>query len=197
MTNDEFATYAEQFVTVPTFYAKGGFMQPCNTQAQYDALCKQYDWNMQHKKSSNVSKRPVDCICFIKGVCWNARAVPVKYPTYASNGMPDVTDQRMGDSLQNCVKPSEAKRGMVLWKKGHVGVALGGGRWIDANYCTGQDGVKIHESGIETFTKAGEMPWCVTYTYEEQGGGSDAGGSERDVLRAFCDWMIDSYLAQK
>lgn len=186
MTASEFAKICEDFANTQTFYCKGGYMQPCDTKAQYDALCRQYPYNEQHRNNSNIGKRPTDCVCFIKGVLWGARVNPKTYPKYASNGVPDMTDNRMGDILTECVRPSEAKRGMILWKSGHVGVALGDGVWVDSNEVTGQNGVKLHYTGITTFTKAGKLPYL---DYSEQ----SSGGSDTDEVKDFLNWLYTEY----
>lgn len=185
MTASEFAKIALSFTTVRTFYAKGGYGQQCNTLAQYNVLCKQYAWNEAHRNNANLGARPFDCVCFCpKGILWGAR--PEVYPKYASNGVPDMTDQAVGNSLTECVKPSEAKEGYILWKQGHVGVALGDGRWIDANYTSTQNGVQLHTTGIETFTKAGKFPYI---DYSEQ----SSGGSDTDEVKDFLNWLYNEY----
>lgn len=158
MTSTEYAQIAKEFVTVPTFYEYGGWGQTM-TKAELDRLAAQYPKN-KPVNYDNVGKWGFDCICYIKGLL---SGVTIHhhvdgYKTMASNPIGDCTNKQFLEMLYDCVNPKNALPGYGLATAEHAAIALGGGQWIDANRKDGQDGVAIHSTGIEQFTKCGKIP---------------------------------------
>jgi hypothetical protein len=108
-----------------------------------------------------------DCINYIKGLL--AGTTTKKRVDYNAIKNCPIGDCRNDEFLammqKSGVKPKDATRGMGLATSGHAGIALGGGKWIDANFTGSQNGVAIHTTGIEQFTCAGYIDG-IDYTQE-------------------------------
>ena len=160
MNNYELADRAEAFASVLTCYMKSGFGQKL-TKVPYDSLCKQYPVNATYGNSKYIGTNcfPEDCICWLKSLLCNATIDKrILYDDIKHSVLGDFTNVdflKMLDKTK-CL-PKDAKRGYGLATKGHCGIALGNGRWIDANRDANQNGVKIHTTGIEIFTVAGKI----------------------------------------
>lgn len=188
MTNIEYANTAAAFVNVPTFYEYGGWGQEM-TKATLDNLAAQYPKN-KPVNYGNVGKWGFDCICFIKGLL---SGVTVnhhinsyqEFKTKCPIG--DCTNVEFMNKLYDCCEPKNAPAGYGLATKEHAAISLGGGRWIDANRNSTQDGVQIHNTGIEQFTKAGKIPG-ITYETETD---------EKAIITKFLNSIRDAYLNGK
>ena len=181
MKAETLAATAAAFAEQETFYEYGGWGQEM-TLATLNALAERYPKN-KPVKPENVGKWGFDCICFIKGIL--AGVTPAHHIN-SYNEMKtkcpigDCTNTAFLDMLYDRCKPSEAPAGYGLATKGHAALSLGSGRWIDANRCDGQDGVKIHFGIPDTFT-AGKIPGV---DYEAPG---------QDDVQKFLTWLYNEW----
>lgn len=79
-----------------------------------------------------LGKRTADCIGLIKGYCWfNPDSDTIGY---ATNGMPDISTEQIYSwaSQKGSMSSMPEVPGIILWKKGHVGIYIGGGYVIEA-----------------------------------------------------------------
>lgn len=164
MNNLEFAQTAESFASVLTCYLYGFWGQPL-TQEEYNrvnALPAIHGSNNKFGNQKYIGSGvfPFDCINVIKGILGGATTQRrVDYNAIKNCPIGDCTNQEFLDMMKkDNINPKNAKRGMGLATSGHAAIALGDGRWVDANFTNGQNGVKIHDTGIEQFTCAGRIP---------------------------------------
>lgn len=159
---------AVAFANAPysTCYLKG-FWGQLLTEAEYNRIGKMYPENFTYHNSKYIGTDvfPFDCICFIKALLAGASVNKrITYTEMAANPLGDCpnSDPVHGtgflEQLYDCVDPKTAPAGYGLATSGHAALSLGNGKWIDANYGKGQNGVVIHTSGISMFKKAGKMP---------------------------------------
>jgi len=163
MNNLEFAQNAESFASVLTCYLYGFFGQPL-TQEEYNrvnALPAIHGSNNKfgNQKYIGTGVFAFDCICYVKALLSGATTQRrVDYNAIKNCPIHDCTNQEFLEMMQkDNINPKNATRGMGLASSSHAAVALGNGRWADANFTSGQNGVKIHDSGIEQFTCAGRI----------------------------------------
>ena len=166
MTSEEYAREIERFANALTCYLYG-FWGQYLSQAEYSRvnalpdICGKND-KFNNQKYIGTGVFPFDCINLVKGILGGATVERrISYAQMAANPMGDITNEDFLKLMQarGNVNPKDAKRGMGLASKGHAGVALGNGMWADANFIDGkQNGVMIHNTGIEQFTCAGELP---------------------------------------
>lgn len=191
MTNRELAENAYAFATnARTCYLKGGYGQRL-TYAEYNRLCTQYPDNAKYKNAdkANTDYYPFDCICFVKALTSGLQNGDYLTYNQLKNGpLGDCTNKQFIDGLYDCCAPKDAPAGYGLATSGHAAISLGGGAWIDANFSGAQNGVQVHTSGIEQFTKAGKIKG-VTY--------NDAPITERDTLIKFVTWLVNYYLKNR
>lgn len=162
MKANEFAEIAESFAAAETCYLLGAWGQEL-TPAEYRRLCALYPKNLAYNNGKYVGSKcfPFDCICLVKGIL--SGATTQKRVDYTAIRNCSIGDIATGDFLKllgqnNPCDPKNAKRGMGLATKGHAAIALGNGKWVDSNLKSGQNGVLVHDKGIEAFTIAGEIP---------------------------------------
>lgn len=186
MTNNELAGTAAAFVDVPTFYEYGGWGQTM-TRSELDRLATLYPKN-RPVNYDNIGKWGFDCICYIKGLLSGVTPLHHVNDYNAIKNCPigDCTNTQFMNKLYDCVPPKNAGPGYGLATENHAALALGGGRWIDANRNNTQNGVQIHNTGIEQFTVCGKIPG-VEYLAEPV-------PEERAVLMDFVTWLVDTYL---
>ena len=140
MTGQEFAQKCLDLMKYKTVYAKGTFGQ-CATDAFINSKAKQYpSWYTKSRvtkfKSLPDDTRMFDCVGMIKAVQWGFPNV-----VYASNGLPDVSDQGIWDmSLDKSKSFTQIQVGELLHMKGHVGIYIGNGRAVE---CTNSWDAKI------------------------------------------------------
>lgn len=119
-----------------------------------------------------------DCVGLIKGILWGWTGDPSQLyggAKYASNGVPDIDEDRMIDS---CTYTSDDFAGIVpgavVWMRGHIGVYIGDGLAVE---CTPKWDNKVQITAIwnigkkvgynaRTWTQWGLLPY-VDYTKEE------------------------------
>lgn len=165
MTDRELVEIAKDiYENVPTVYAKGGIGWKLTT-SRYAYLYKQYDWNKEHFNSTYFGKCACDCSGFIVGTAydgWRKGKDPVWTKAH------DWNDQMLGDRLTDCVKPSDAKPGMCLWKQGHVGLYIGDGFTLDANWENNGklNGLIKRKLSDVKWEKAGKLPE-IDYTFND------------------------------
>lgn len=81
-------------------------------------------------RSNWINKRTMDCAGLIKAYLWDKGGKPVYNPNTDFNvGMFATRAERKG--LINTIPLEEI--GLMVWKKGHIGVYVGNGRVIEAN----------------------------------------------------------------
>ena len=88
-----------------------------------------YQWS---DMPDQLGQRVHDCVGLIKGYCWSDG--PEAVPVYGSNGCPDISADVM---YSRCSPRGELSTlpevpGMLLFKRGHVGVYIGRGEVIEA-----------------------------------------------------------------
>ena len=187
---DELSKRAREFVNVKTCYLKGAYGEAL-TQAEYDRLLKQYPDNAKYNNGSyaGTSVYPFDCICFVKFLCANGYVGNrISYATLKAAPLGDCTTEAFMSGLTECVEPANAPAGYGLATSGHAAISLGNGMWIDANKNASQNGIAIHTTGIERFTRAGKIKG-IDYSTPEP-----VIPTERKILEQFASWLIEEYL---
>lgn len=78
-----------------------------------------------------INGRVSDCYGIVKGYCWSSGGT--REPVYASNGMPDRNQEGAYNSAKEKGPISTIPEvpGVVLWMKGHAGVYIGNGQFIE------------------------------------------------------------------
>lgn len=166
MTSEEYARTAEEFAGKLNCYLLG-FWGQYLSQAEYSRVnalkgIQGKNDTFGNQKYIGTSVFPFDCINLVKGILGGATVNRrISYQEMSANPMGDINNEDFLKLMQarGNVNPKNAKRGMGLATKTHAAIALGNGRWVDANFISGkQNGVVIHNTGIEQFTCAGEIP---------------------------------------
>lgn len=166
MRDEDFARIAEDIASSFTCYLYGFWGQKL-TREEYNRVNALPNINGANNKFGNqkyigTGVLPFDCINLPKGILGGAtKDRRISYSQMAANPIGDCTNQQFLALMQQNgnLNPKDAKRGMGLATSGHAAIALGGGRWVDANFINGkQNGVVIHDTGIEQFTCAGRIP---------------------------------------
>lgn len=186
MTDKEYVNVAKEFLTVSNFYEYGGWGQEM-TMAVLNSLAERYPKN-KPVNPANVGKWGFDCICWLKGMLAgvNIHRHINDYNTFKKAcPIGDCTNVEFMNMLYDCVDPKDAKAGYGLATKDHAALALGNGQWMDANRTAGQDGIAIHTTGIENFTKCGKIPG-ITYT-----------APESDDVKDFLSWLYYCWKERK
>ena len=161
MNNIELTNNALAYLEHGTCYLKGFWGQSL-TQAEYNRVLVYNPSNAKYGNTKYIGTGvyPFDCICFIKALLGGATVDNrITYNQLKANPVGDCNNETFLKMLQNnspC-SPKDAKHGYGLATKGHCAIALGNGRWIDANWNKSQNGVAVHETGIEMFTVAGKI----------------------------------------
>lgn len=196
MNSKDFANTAASFVNVPTFYEYGGWGQTM-TKAELDRLANLYPKN-KPVNYNNVGKWGFDCICYIKGLLSGVTPLHHVNDYNAIKNCPigDCTNGDFLNKLYDCVNPKDAPAGYGLATASHAAISLGGDKWIDANRNANQDGVQIHTTGIEQFTKAGKIPG-IEYDAQPQPEPTPVVPTERQILINFVTWLVDEYLSKE
>lgn len=181
---------AKEYLNVTTCYLKGFFGQPL-TSAEYARVLKMYPDNAKYNNEKYVGTNAYafDCICFVKSLCANGSiSHRVTYAELCKTALGDCTTQAFLSSLYDCCDPKEAPAGYGLATTGHAAISLGNGMWIDANKNATQNGIAIHTTGIERFTRAGKIKG-VDYATPEP-----VIPTEREILESFTNWLVDQYI---
>lgn len=161
-----------------TLYVMGCFGAPMTPQNK-QRYCRNHSFNAQPERSVKIQAASAntfgfDCVCFIKGLLWGWRgdaAAPYGGAVYKSNGVPDISADRM---IQLCADVStdfsHILPGELVWQPEHVGIYIGDGKAVE---CTDSeaDGVQIQAvlpmgtiDGLPAtgWVCHGKLPW-ITY----------------------------------
>lgn len=186
MTASELTMAAESFdpLKTKTCYLKGFWGQEL-TKNEYDRVLSMYPGNARYGNQKYIGDKemfPFDCICFVKALLGGCTPEHrIGYSAIRNNPIGDCTNETFYNLLKkNPVDLSTAPAGCGLATKGHAGISLGNGRWIDCNYDSIQNGVKIHDKGIEIFDVAGKIPG-VDYSEQE------------DEVKQFLSWIYEQW----
>lgn len=190
IASDVLCQRAEEYAQALTCYLKGFWCQRL-TQAEYDRVLKMYPVNDKYNNERFIGSEvyAADCICWIKQLLGGGSVGHrLSYKEMTSNPLGDCTTQRFKASLTDCIASVEPPAGYGLATDTHAALSLGGGVWIDCNFDANQNGIAIHTGGVPRQFTAGKIPG-VLYEEPEQ--------TEREILRKFTNWLIDSYLTHK
>ena len=176
MTGNDVATRMEEFAQALTKYEKGWWGQYPSA-SEWNRIAQKYPDNLTYGNETYVGNPSAfffDCICVVKAILAGASTTHRvnDYATFASNPMGDCDNPTFLNKIKangGCA-PKDAKRGYGLATNNHSAIALGNGRWADCNFIRDkktnkviQNGVVIHDTGIEQFTVAGKLTG-VDYT---------------------------------
>ena len=189
---EELSKRAREFLNVKTCYLKGFFGQPL-TQAEYDRVLKLYPDNAKYNNEAYIGSGAYafDCVCFVKFLVSNGSVGNrISYAQLKASPIGDCTTQAFMSGLTECVEPAKAPAGYGLATAGHAAISLGGGMWIDANKNATQNGIALHTTGIERFTRAGKIKGIDYETPEP------IIPAEREILEKFTTWLIEQYLTR-
>ena len=123
-----------------TLYVMGCFGAPM-TASNKERYCQNHSYNRQTVrqvmiKSATSDTFGFDCVCLIKGILWgwNGNKNHVYGgAAYTSNGVPDIgTEQIIAQCTDVSTDFSKLQIGELLWMQGHVGVYIGGGKFVAA-----------------------------------------------------------------
>ena len=181
---------AKEYLNVTTCYLKGFWGEPL-TSAEYARILKMYPDNAKYDNEKYVGSNAYafDCICFCKSLlAQGSISKRVSYAELCKTALGDCNTQTFLSSLYECCDPKDAPAGYGLATTGHAAISLGNGMWIDANKNATQNGVAIHTTGIERFTRAGKIKG-VDYATPEP-----VIPTEREILESFTNWLIEQYI---
>jgi hypothetical protein len=167
MTGNEVALRAEEFANALTKYEKGWWGQ-YPSQAEWNRILRMYPENSTYGNERYIGNSSCfffDCVCLVKAILGGATVVHrIQYAALANNPMGDCDNKSFLRQIKangGCA-PKDAKRGYGLATENHAAIALGNGRWLDCNFIRKngkvvQDGILIHDTGIEQFIMAGPL----------------------------------------
>ena len=166
-----------------TLYVSGCFGSPM-TEANKKRFTSNNAYNKKTERRNMIINATndtfgFDCVCLIKGILWgwSGRTNHIYGgATYASNGVPDLSEYNM---IRRCKNVStdftNIHAGELVYMTGHVGVYVGNGiviecspRWkngVQRSYLGNLPQYK-HDNYRE-WTSHGKLPW-VDYDYSEQ-----------------------------
>lgn len=166
----ELVAFCESMVGQKYWY--GTYVNPC-TESKLKSKTAQYPSHYTAGRMATYRKHIadglicMDCVGMIKGFFWTNGGVGVldyiktgkAYKNaYASNNCPDTSANGMiklcEETWSIANMPDEA--GLVVWRKGHIGVYVGNGEVVEARgYKYGVVRTKLKDRG---WTKAGRLP---------------------------------------
>ena len=189
MTNTEFVRRISDVAdNYETLYVMGCFGAPM-TEKNKARYCKNQAYNEKPERTAKIKAASADtfgfdCVCLIKGILWGwdgDASATYGGAVYGSNGVPDIgTEQIITVCKDVSENFAEIEVGELLWKKGHVGVYIGGGIAVECSPAW-EDGVQYTAVGnigkkagynTRTWTKHGKLPYVeyVEYLPEEAQG---------------------------
>ncbi len=122
-----------------TLYILGCFGAPMNAKnkARYTKNNAYNKERAEMIKNATADTFGFDCVCLIKGVLWGWNGDKTKTyggGTYASNGVPDVSDSGMLNYCDNVTTDfSRIEAGEFLYMNGHCGVYIGNGLAVECS----------------------------------------------------------------
>lgn len=157
-------SYAKAQLGKPYWYGTFGQL---SSEALYKQKKKQYPkyyTALDFKKQ--YGKKVHDCIGLIKGYIWSETAEDGA-PKYQSNGCPDINEEMMYEKakVKGSISTMPEKKGILVFKKNHVGVYIGNGYVVEA---------RGHAYGVvkTAFKSRGWTKWCecpyITYGKEDK-----------------------------
>jgi hypothetical protein len=130
----------------------------------------------RYRADIKAGRRCTDCIGLAKGYMWWDEADGKAH--YATNGCPDQSANGMYElaRVKGKLDTLPEVPGIMLWKEGHAGVYMGGGRVIEARgFDYGVVETKLHERSWGAWY---QLPGCE-YIVEPTHDGNDAEGCVR------------------
>ncbi len=159
-----------------TLYVLGGIGFPL-TASMKKRCMQQYSYNAKRRKMIEAASADTfgfDCVGLIKSGCfwgWNGDVNAIYGGAkYASNGVPEVGADYMITLCKNVSTDfRKIEIGEAVWKKGHIGVYIGGGLAVE---CTPTWANKVQITAVKnigtrkgyesrTWTKHGKLPWTT------------------------------------
>ena len=116
--------------------------------AQYPSYYTATDFKNQYGKKVH------DCIGLIKGYIWS-KSNSDTAPEYQSNGCPDINEEMMYQyaTIKGSISNMPDKKGILVFKKNHVGIYIGNGYVIEARgHAYGVVKTKLNQRGF--------VKWC-------------------------------------
>lgn len=132
MTNYELVEFCEKALEEKWGYVWGTFGQIL-TPSRFRQKLRQYPINAgiyeSFIRSNWLGKQTVDCVGLIKGALWNVNG-KIKYSPS--------TDINANDMILRCAESGPIDSipnipGLLVWKRGHIGVYVGDGQVIEAH----------------------------------------------------------------
>ena len=137
-----------------TCYAKGGIGWTL-TEYRYNYLRNQYEANKTYLTPSDKGKCACDCSGMVVGMVYDHWRVDNE-PTWSREH--DWNDDGLHKRMYDKCSPDQAKPGMLLWKKGHVGLYVGNGLAMDSNIDKDGDGIHLRKVTDIKWAEAGKLP---------------------------------------
>lgn len=154
--------YAKAQIGNPYWYGTFGQL---SSEALYNQKKSQYPkMYTASDYKSQYGKKVHDCIGLIKGYIW-CDGIDDTSPEYQSNGCPDINEEMMYDNakVKGDISTMPEKKGLLVFKSGHVGVYIGNGYVVEAKgHAYGVVKTKLKD---RNFTRWCECPYIV---YEKE-----------------------------
>jgi len=177
MTAHDFISMAKNIAArYKTLYVMGCFGAPM-TPDNKKRYCNNNDYNKQAERTKMIMAASsdtygFDCVCLIKGILWGWNgdiSKPYGGARYASNGVPDIGADAMIKYCHDVSASgwSDMAPGEVVWKKGHIGIYIGGGLAVE---CSPRWKNKVQITAVKNISdqigypsrsweKHGKLPW--------------------------------------
>lgn len=128
-------SFAQKAVGLPYVISTyGKVLTPAMFDAVYRAHPESVRWHgayLAGHRQSIIGKRTFDCIGLIKGYLWSDNAGVIRY---GAGGVPDINQDDMFANalLKGKIGTLPEKPGLLVWKRGHIGIYEGAGYVIEA-----------------------------------------------------------------
>ena len=170
MKVDKFIAKAKDIANnYKTLYVMGCIGAPL-TAGNYQRYTTNYAYNGRADRKAMIKAacdtKPktfgFDCVCLIKSILWGWNGnttAPYGGATYASNGVPDVSELGM---INMCTDIStdftKIIPGEAVYQNGHIGIYIGDGKVVE---CTPawKNNVQITNLAQRKWIKHGKLPW--------------------------------------
>lgn len=168
-TAEGLVEYAKEWLTKPNVYVWGGTGEYLTDEVLDQKIARWPEWyvpeNVEFRRMlCNRGIRSYDCIGLIQAYLWNDYS---QYHTeyYKPEEFLTTTELVEMDIEQHPIDTLPERPGLVLWKKGHVGVYIGGGMVIEATTRKPHTNVRdtrlggLYLSNIEELRQWPDMAW--------------------------------------